>query len=111
MPNQADYTQYTYSAGMAFSFEGAPIYGVYACSMSGPSGGSRGRNVKWTDNAGSATISLFGSLPASMALADGVFAVNGGGADFASYAYVDSIETEFELNGVTRTTVTFQFIQ
>lgn len=103
-------TTFTYSTGMTVSYQGAVIAGVYACSLSGPSGSSLARAEKWTSDAGGATVSFFGSVPSSYALSDGVFAVSGGGAAFSSPAYVESIESEFELNGVTRSTVTFTFI-
>ena len=103
-------TTYTYSTGVTVSYQGAAILGVYSCSLSGPSGTSLGRNEKWTSDAGGATVSFFGAVPSSYALSDGVFAVSGGGASFSSFAAVESVESEFELNGVTRSTVTFKFI-
>ena len=103
-------TTYTYSTGVTVSYQGQIILGVYSCSLSGPSGTSLGRNEKWTSDAGGATISFFGPVPSAYSLSDGLFAINGGGASFSSQAYVESIEAEFELNGVTRSTVTFTFI-
>ena len=78
--------------------------------MTGPSGPCLGRAVSWTSEAGSATVSFFGPVGGGVPLSNGTFAVNGGGADFSSEAYVESVESELELNGVTRSTVTFKFI-
>ena len=106
----ADPTTYTYSTGVTVSYQGAAIIGVYACSVAGPSGPKLGRASKWTSEAGSATVSFFGPAASGWALSEGTFAVNGGGAAFSSEAFVESIETELELNGVTRSTITFKFI-
>jgi hypothetical protein len=103
-------TTYTYSTGVAVSYQGTAITGVYACSVTGPSGPCLGRASKWTSEAGSATVSFFGPVSSGWSLTDGVFAVVGGGTSFSSKAFVESLDTELELNGVTRSTVTFKFI-
>lgn len=108
--NDPKWTKYEYATGITISYQGSVITGVYSCSLSGASGTSLSRNEKWTSDAGGATISFFGSVPPSYALSDGVFAVNGGGTSFSYFAAVESVESEFELNGVTRSTVTFKFI-
>jgi hypothetical protein len=107
----AEPTNFTYSTGVTVSYQGAVIAGVYACSVAGPSGPCLGRSSKWTSNAGSATVSFFGSVPTAYSLSEGTFAVSGGGASFSFKAYVESVESEFELNGVTRSTVSFTFIE
>ena len=108
--NDPKWTKFTYSTGVTVSYQGTVIGGVYACNLSGPSGPKLGRASTWTSEAGGATVSFFGSVPSSYALSEGVFAVTGGGANFSSEAYVESVESEFELNGVTRSTVSFMFI-
>ena len=104
-------TTYITSTGVVVSFNGTVITGVYSLAVSGPSGDSKGRSGLWTDNAGGATLSCFGTFPLSLWATLGVFSVSGGGSGFSANAVIDSHETEYELNGLTRTKLGFKFIR
>lgn len=103
-------TEYITSTGVVVSFNGAVIPRVYSLAVSGPSGGTKGRSEFWTDSAGSATLSCFGVYPLSFWATFGSFSVNGGGSSFTINAVIDSHETEYELNGLTRTKLGLKFI-
>lgn len=103
-------TEYATSTGVVVTFNGAVIPRVYSLSVSASSGDNKGRGVYWTDSAGGASLSCFGTYPINSWATFGVFAVNGGGSNFSADAVVDSHETEYELNGLTRTKLNFKFI-
>lgn len=104
-------TEYITSTGVVVSFNGAVIPRVYSLAVSGPNGTNKGRSELWTDSAGSATLSCFGVYPIDAWATLGVFAVSGGGSGFSADAVIDSHETEYELNGLTRTKLGFKFIR
>ena len=104
-------TEYTTSTGVVVTFGGSVIPRVYSLAVSGPSGDNKGRGVYWTDSAGGATLSCFGTYPLNAWATFGVLSVVGGGSNFTADAVLDSHETEYELNGLTRTKLGFKFIQ
>lgn len=104
-------TEYITSTGVVVSFAGAVIPRVYSLAVSAPNGPNKGRSELWTDSAGSATLSCFGVYPINAWATLGVFSVNGGGSSFSADAVIDSHETEYELNGLTRTKLGFKFIR
>lgn len=104
-------TEYITSTGVVVSFNGTVIPRVYSLSVAAPNGSTKGRSEAWSDSAGSATLSCFGVYPLNAWATFGVFSVYGGGSNFSVNAIVDSHNTEYELNGLTRTKFGFKFIQ
>lgn len=76
-------------------------------------GGKRtGRDVAWTAEAGSATVTCLGTSNTSVANFGlrGQLVVSGGGAGLSAYAIWESVAVTTERNGVTRYTVSFRLL-
>lgn len=99
------------AAGTTVSFAGTTLRRVFQLNVQGPSGPSKGRATEWTDQAGSCTLSFYGSQAFSLWQDKGKLVINGGGFSVNEDAYCDGITTEFELNGLVRTNLSFQFIK
>ena len=104
-------TEYITSTDVVVTFAGTVLPRGYALAGSAPNGANKGRAELWTDSAGSATLSCFGVYPLNAWATFGLFSVYGGGSGFSANAVIDSHETEYELNGLTRTKFGFKFIQ
>ena len=114
MSNDDDYTQYSSphdGTGTSVSFGGTAITGVFSLRIQGPAGPSKGRDAEWTDQAGTCSISFFGGMASSAWHDKGQLVVSGGGVTLNQLAYIDSLDTEFELNGLVRSNVLFKFIE
>lgn len=99
------------TSGTAVSFAGTAITGVFQLNVQGPSGPSKGRKTVWTDQAGTCTLSFYGSKAFTLWHNKGKLVITGGGVSIDEDAYCDGITTEFELNGLVRTNLSFQFIK
>ena len=77
-------------------------------------GGSmpQGRNTKWVPNFGTATIGTIGSnVNTALQGVRAPLVVTGGGCDLSTMAVCTGITISAELNGITRYTVSFEFVE
>jgi len=102
----------TYSAGIQASWGGVSFVEITDLSWQYGGGMPKGRGVDWTDDRGSLTLTCLGSANMSTSEYGTVktLAVSGGGTDLTLYAIYESLSVAPELNGVTRYTVTFKFL-
>ena len=101
----------THSTGITVTFSSQTFAEVTGLTWSWGSGLPKGRSAIWTDAAGSATVECFGAVGTSIYGTRGTFTVAGGGMTLTATACCTSVSASAELNGVTRVTATFDFIQ
>ena len=96
----------TYSTGMSATWNGVAFTEVFAISLN--TGGARqGRSSVWPQGeAGSLTISAYGTANMTTASVGErkAVAVTGGGISFSGFGIMESVTADPELNGVTRFT-------
>jgi hypothetical protein len=75
-------------------------------------GAPKGRNVEWTDEAGTVSIASLGT--ANISISEyGLrkqLVISGGGQSLTNYAVWESLSVANEVNGVTRFTVTLKLL-
>ena len=101
----------TSSVGISATWDGVAFVEVYA--MSWNFGGQRqGRGNTFIADAGSVTLSCFGSANTSTANFGykRTFIASGGGQSYNGDAIWESVSVDPELNGVTRYTVTLKLV-
>lgn len=102
----------TYSTGITATWGGVAFAEITDLSHTYGGGPPKGRSVIWTDEVGSATITTLGS--ANMSSSEygqrKLLVIGGGGQSVSGYAVLESLTTTPELNGVTRYTATFKFL-
>ena len=101
----------TYSTGISVTFNGTTFTEVTGLTWNWGGGLPKGRSAVWTDAAGSATVEAMGAISVSLYGTRGTFTVSGGGMSLTATACCTSVSASAELNGVTRVTATFDFIQ
>ena len=101
-----------YSTGIAVNFNG--VAALEPTNVSWQFCGSMpiGRDNSWTPDCGGCTVEMIGSN-ASTALygVRGPLLVTGGGADLSVMAVCIGVSVATEVNGITRYTVAFQFVE
>ena len=102
----------TASAGITVTFGSATFSEITDLSWSYGGGSPKGRDSAWTDEVGSLTLTCLGSAGTSTSNYGqrGQLAVTGGGAALTTQAVYEGVSVTPELNGVTRYTVTFKFL-
>lgn len=102
----------TPSTGVSATWEGVAFVEVYDLSWSWGGGLPKGRSVIWTDDAGSVTLSCYGTANVSTANYGqrGQLSLSGGGASLTTPAVFESLSVQYGLNDVTRFTVTFKIL-
>ena len=103
-------TTYPEACGITVTLFGAPLRAIYSLNIQGAAGPSKGRDAFWTDDAGGASLSLFGALPANLQAQTGLFTVDGGTTSLSQNAIVTGVDVEYELNGLVRTSLEIKFI-
>lgn len=102
----------SYSQGVSVTWNGIAFQEVTGLSWTYGGGPSKGRDVAWTDEAGSLSVECLGSNNTGLAnygvRADVV--VSGGGQSLTNAAVWESVGVASEVNGVTRFTVTLKLL-
>jgi hypothetical protein len=102
----------THSTNVQASWGGVPFSEIIDLSWQYGGGMPKGRGVNWTDERGSLTLTCLGATNISTAEhgTAKLLSVSGGGADLTLYAIYESLSVAPELNGITRYTATFKFL-
>jgi len=105
----------TYSTDIVVSFAGTTFEEVSDLSFDyggGPATGRATTEPVFKDSPGSLSLTTYGSsgMTTSNYGKFGQLSVSGGGADLTVDAVCESVGVQYELNGVTRYTMTFRFI-
>lgn len=102
----------TYSTGIQASWGGSAFAEITDLAWQYGGGMPKGRGVNWTDERGSLTLTCLDSTNVSTSEYGTVktLSVSGGGVSLTLYAIYESLSVAPELNGVTRYTVTFKFL-
>lgn len=101
-----------YSAGISVTWNGIAFQEVTGLSWTYGGGPSKGRDVAWTDDAGSLSIECLGTNNTGIGNY-GVRAslvISGGGQSLTNNAVWESLSVASEVNGVTRYTVTLKLL-
>lgn len=102
----------TYSTGISATWDGTAFQEITDVSVQYAGGPPKGRNVIWTDDAGSVSITTLDGTNVSAALYGlrGTLVLSGGGIVLTSAAVYEGFSMTPTLNGVTRYTVTFRLL-
>jgi hypothetical protein len=102
----------TYSTNISADWGGVPFVEVFDLSYTYGGGPPKGRDLIWTDDLGSVTLSCFGSANLSTAEYGQrkTLTISGGGATLTTPAVLESLAVQYGLNDVTRFTVTFKIL-
>ncbi|HSG20249.1 MAG TPA: hypothetical protein VLA31_05715 [Burkholderiaceae bacterium] len=105
----------TYSTGVTVSWGGTPFTEVTDLQWSYGGGMPKGRGTgdfRWTDEAGTLSVTCLGAANVSTAEwgLRRQLVVSGGGSSLTSWAVCESVGVAYEVNGVTRYTVTFKLL-
>lgn len=102
----------TYSTGITATWGGSAFVEIVDLSWSYGGGPSKGRDVVWTDDVGSVSITCLGG--ANMSTAEyglrKALVLSGGGQSLTLNAVYESLSVTPELNGITRYTATFRLL-
>ncbi len=102
----------SYSTGITATFASTTFAEVTGLSWQYGGGPAKGRASAWTDEVGSLSLTCLGI--AGVATGNygvlGTLTVAGGGATLTTQAVYEGLTVAPELNGVTRYTVTFRFL-
>jgi hypothetical protein len=102
----------TYSTGITATFGATTFAEVTDLSWQYGGGPAKGRASAWTDEVGSLTLTCLGgagAVTSNYGVRD-TLTVSGGGASLTTPAVYEGLTVAPELNGVTRYTVTFRFL-
>ena len=102
----------TYSTGITATFGSTTFTEVTDLAWSWGGSLPKGRNLIWTDDVGSVTLTCLGSAGVSTS-SYGVrddLVISGGGANLTCKAVCEGLGVAPELNGVTRYSVTFKIL-
>lgn len=102
----------TYSAGISVTFAGIPFAEVTDLQWSFGGSLPKGRSFAWTDDVGSVTLTCMSAAGVSSSYygTRGDISITGGGATLTCKALYEGLSVAYELNGVTRYTVTFRLL-
>lgn len=102
----------TYSTGVAVTWNSIAFQEVTGLSWTYGGGPSKGRSVRWTDDAGTVAVSCLGT--ANTSISDygkrATLSIDGGGQSLTNPAVWESLSVANEVNGVTRYTVTLKLL-
>lgn len=102
----------TYSTGISATFAGTSFSEVIDLSWSYGGALPKGREIVWTDDVGSVTLTCLSStgVTTSSYGLRGDLVISGGGANLTTKAVYEGVNVAAEVNGVTRYTVTFRLL-
>jgi len=102
----------SYSTGIAVTWNGTPFTEVVNLSWTYGGGAPKGRDVIWTDEAGTLSVECLGTANTSTANygTRAQVTVSGGGQSLTNYAIWESVSVASEVNGVTRYTVALKLL-
>lgn len=102
----------SYSTGVSANFGGTTFQEITGLSWSYGGGPSKGRSVVWTDEAGSVSLICLGTAGiATSKYGDrDTLTISGGGSNLTCKAIYEGLNVAYEVNGVTRFTVTFKLL-
>lgn len=102
----------TFSTGITATWGSTPFTEVVDLSWSYGGGLPKGRNVIWTDELGTVSITCLGSANTSTSEYGQrkQITIAGGGATLTHYAVWEGLSVAPELNGVTKYTITFRLV-
>ena len=100
------------STGIVVTFNG--VAALEVTELQWTFGGSmpQGRNGTWVPNFGTATIGMIGNnVSSALRGVRGALVVTGGGCGLSTMAVCTGVSISAELNGITRYTVSFEFVE
>ena len=102
----------SFSTGVAVTWGGVPFTEVVGLDWTYGGGAPKGRNVEWTDDAGSVSIAALGTANVSISEYGRrkELVISGGGQSLTNYAVWESLSVSNEVNGVTRYIVTLKLL-
>lgn len=102
----------TYSTGISATWNGVAFAEVTDLAWSYGGGPPKGRDVIWTDEAGSVSITTLSDTNVSTSQYGirGDLVLSGGGQSLTSKAVYEGFSVQPERNGVTRFTVNFRLL-
>ena len=102
----------TPSTGIAVTFNGTAALEVTELQWTFGGSMPQGRNTTWVPNFGTATIGVIGNnVTSALRGVRGALVVTGGGCTLSTMAVCTGVSLAAELNGITRYTVSFEFVE
>ena len=102
----------TPSTGILVSFGGVAASEVTELQWTFGGSMPQGRNTTWVPNFGTATIGMIGNnVSSALRGVRGPLVVTGGGCTLSTMAVCTGVSITAELNGVTKYTVSFEFVE
>ena len=102
----------SYSTGIVVTWNGTTFQEVTNLSWTYGGGPSKGRSVRWTDDAGSVSVECLGGNNTAISNygTRATLSISGGGQSLTVPAVWESLSVANQVNGVTRFTVTFRLL-
>ena len=101
-----------YSQSVSVTWNGVAFTEVVGLSWTFAGGSSKGRNVVWTDDAGTCSVECLGAANTSTDNYGkrAAISISGGGQTLTGFAVWESLSVASQVNDVTRYTVTLKFL-
>lgn len=101
-----------YSTGIVVTFNGVDALEVTELQWTFGGSMPQGRSTTWVANFGTATIGTIGNnVSSALRGVRGALIVTGGGCTLSTMAVCTGVSIAAELNGITKYTVSFEFVE